>query len=180
MYEEKEIKYKKRKIKRTKHKNNKQKTQFFSKPKIKISKPDFFQKIDLKVLLIRLLVLLVIMITIIFIISRLNKNFKERNVIINSNINEIKIAALKFYNKNNLPQNIGDSTSLILDEMVDKNLINKLTDKKDKTCNFLNSYVIVTKTDIDNYRLKIYLTCPSEEKLTEFELICHDSCETKK
>ncbi len=173
MYEEKEIKYKKRKIPKIKKK--KKKAKFFNTPETTKKKNQFFAKIDFKKIIIRLLILVLVMILIIFIISRVNKNYQNKNKVITDNMNSIVDATFKLYNKDNLPKNIGDSTSLLLEEMLDKELITPLKDKNNKECDLVSSYLIITKIDTNDYRLKIYLSCPSESKIKEIMITCNEN-----
>lgn len=171
MYEEKEIKYKKRKKEKVK----------FNFPKIeKKNTPDIFNKINWKQLFFKLFLLVVVMILIIFVISRISKNSKENDLVINNNLDKITNAAISFYTYETLPHNVGDSTSLLLDEMIKKNLIDIIEDKQGNVCNTLDSYIIITKTTEEEYRLKIYLSCPKEEKTIEKDLICTTNCQIKK
>lgn len=168
MYEEKEIKYKKRK----KEPVQKQK-------KEKKNSPELIEKINWKQLIIKLLILVLVMILIIFIISRVSKNNKEKDFVINNNLNTIINGTIDYYSKQNLPNNIGDSTSLLLDEMIQKELINPLLDKQEKECDSKNSYIIITKIAEKEYRLKVYLTCPKESKAIEKIISCEEECKIK-
>lgn len=183
MYEEKEIEFKKRKIQKKRNKkvnkNNKKFKNISFKPH-KIILPDFLKRINWKQMLLKLITLLFVMFLIIFVISRINKNNKEKNLTLDNNIQMIANSALNFYSNNNLPQNIGDSNSILLEEMIKKDLINNLKDKKEKECNTLNSYSIITKIKEEEYRLKIFLTCPSEEKMVEMIVTCNTTCQIKK
>lgn len=170
MYEEKEIKYKKRKINKKKFKTTKT---------INIKPPNFINKINWKQILIKLLVLIIVMMLIIFITSRINKNYKEKNQVLNNNINKIIKATEKFYTNENLPHNIGDSNSLILEEMINNKLVDNIKDRDNNKCNTTDSYIIITKTTTTDYHLKVYLTCKSEEKTTEKDLICNKTCKAK-
>lgn len=183
MYEEKEIKYKKRKVSKTKEikkKEQKKSFKFDNLPKIEIKLPTFLENIKWKEIIIKLAVLILVMLLITFIISRINKGNTENDKVMDSNINMIKNAMIDFYNPSNLPHNIGDSNSLVLDELIEKEVIKEIKDNKDKSCDSLNSYVIITKTDDIDYRLKIYLSCKKEEKTKEYDLICFDRCQIKK
>ena len=175
MYEEKEIKYKKRKKeKKTKPKNNN--FNFIKKQKATTKLP----KIQWHNILIKLITLLIIMILIIFIISRINKSNEEKNKIFNNNINTIIDATIKFYSANNLPHNVGDSTSLILEEMLEKKLIDHLEENKENTYDTKDSYIILTKVSNDTYHLKIYLSGNNQKKYIENDLICNEKCHIKK
>ena len=181
MYEEKEIKYKKRKKeKRYKPKSQKRFTTNSKKPitipNLNLKTPDFIYKINWKQLFIRLITLILIMIILIFTISRINKNHQEKNKIINENMNKVIEATLQYYTKENVPHNIGDSTSLLLEEMINKKLIDPVIDKNGMECNTVNSYIILTKTTDKEYRLKAYLNCPKEDKTEEIIITCENKC----
>ena len=172
MYEEKEIKYKKRKPEKRKN--------FNLKKEVKIQTPNFINNINWKQLFIKLCILIIIMVLIIFIISRINKNNKEKNLILNNNINTLIESTLAYYNDENLPQNDGDSTSMLLDEMIKKKIVNEIKDKNNKECSHTDSYIIITKTNSDNYQLKVHLSCSKENITLEKELICTKDCRIKK
>ena len=78
MYEEKEIKYKKRKKEKNKFPKSRKNTT-----------PEFIKKINWQQLIIKLLILIMVMILIIFTISRISKNNKEKNTTLNQNLNKI-------------------------------------------------------------------------------------------
>ena len=176
MYEEKEIKYKKRRKEKVKHKN---KNRFQLQQPKKRNKPDFLDKINWKALFLKLFILFIIMIFIIFIISRINKNVTEKNKVLNDNMNKIINAALLFYNDKNLPNNIGDSTSQILDELMKNNYLEPIKDQNNKECIATNSYVIVTKLNKKEYKLKAYLSCEKQNKTKIVTITCSKNCQIK-
>lgn len=209
MYEEKEIQYKKRKKekapkeKRTKNLAKKEKekkidkkkntnvkkvitkkTPSIKKRKIKkkcLTLPPILTEIDYKLLFFKLLILLLMMMLIIFTTARIKKHQEKQNEILNANINTITNATLEYYEKNSLPINVGDSSSFLLEEMKNLNLIQETKDEENKFCNYLDSYIILTKTANMEYRLKIYLKCPSKEKTVEEKIICQGNhCTIKK
>lgn len=220
MYEEKEIKYKKRKkenipkkqtnknmeskkvnkdnTKNIKQKNtkvaqskkvsNKKKSNTKKKKKKTIKKkniqfvlPPILKKINWKELLLKLLALLLIMMLLIFTISRIKKHQEQKNANFNNNISIISNATLNYFQENSLPKNIGDSFSFILEEMKNLELINDIKDDDNRFCNYLDSYIILTKTTSEEYRLKIYLKCPNKAKTVEEKFICNDkNCFIKK
>ncbi len=166
MYNEKEIKYKKRKN------NNfnlqKQKT-------IKI--PNFINKINWKQLLSKILGLIIVLTLIIFIIFRINKSNKNDKQDLDNNANKIINASIKYFNTENVPKNIGDSTSFSLDEIIEKKLVKIINKEK---CNNKNSYIVLSKKNDDNYQLKLHLSCSKKEKTIEKKLICPKNCQIKK
>jgi hypothetical protein len=74
--------------------------------------------------------------TFVFCISRfgkeVNKEINENEF--NSNITYIQKQVTKYYNKNNIPQKKGDSTSMSLEELVDEKIVdkNKIDNKRIK------------------------------------------------
>ncbi len=185
MYEEKKIKLKKRKkskqifpltSKKTKKKKNIKIT--FSHLNI-FRNYTFLEKIDWKKLWIKLGILMLVMLLIIFTISRLNKYHKREDEIFNNNIAKVTKSTLKYFEENPLPINIGDSSSLLIDEMIKLEILDEVKEK-DKYCDYLNSYVIFTKVSSIEYRLKTYLDCPKKKKIVEQTITCENNhCETK-
>lgn len=70
----------------------------------------------------------------------------------------LKDAARNYFTESSLPKNVGSSTTLTLDVIINKNLIEDFTDNG-KNCNLTNSYVKVTKTSDNIYSVKIQLDC---------------------
>lgn len=204
MYDEKEIKYKKRKkekipkeemkIKRKKQPKNEEKrinnkTKVIKKETKKTNKKKknnsalllLLKKINWKSLALKLILLFISMILVIFTISRIKKHHEKQNETFNNNISIISNASLEYFNNNPLPKNIGDSTSFILEEMKNLNLITEIKNDENKFCNYLDSYIILTKMTNEEYRLKIYLKCPDKNKTIEEKMICSEnSCTIKK
>lgn len=182
MYEEKKKKKKIEKSKKTSGKNKFQKKKIEMKiPKLEIRDNSILKKIDWKKLGIKLGILFLTMLLLIFIVARLNKHQKRENDSFNTNIEKITKATADYFKTNPLPQNIGDSASLILEEMINLKLIDEIKNNQEKTCNKENSYIITTKTAIEEYHLKIYLECPEKKKVVEKKIICkEDNCTIKK
>ena len=105
----------------------------------------------------------------VFCISRfgkeVNKEINENEF--NTNITNIQKQVTKYYNKNNIPQKKGDSTSMSLEELVDEKIVDKNKIDNFITCNQKNSYVSLTKTRDNMYSLKIYLNCDGIEEVKE-------------
>lgn len=188
MYEEKEIRYKKRnkeKKESEKIKIDKEKKINTTNKKTKKKKayvlPTILKKIDYKLLFFKLIILLLAMMLITFTIARIKKHHEKQNAILNQNINIIANATLVYFSNNTLPINIGDSTSFILEEMKNLNMISEIKDEEDKFCNYLDSFIILTKTALEEYHLKIYLKCSTNEKTSEEKIICsQNNCSIKK
>ena len=83
------------------------------------------------------------------------------------NIESMKDAAQGYFTNARLPQKVGDSVTLTLEEMLEKKLVLSFKDSNNETCNVTNSYVKVTKMDElnaiknkkqigDTLKLKVY------------------------
>lgn len=98
------------------------------------------------------------------------------NQIFANNIKAMKDAAIGYYTNERLPKNIGDSEKMTLQQMYDKHLVLKLTDKEGKPCDPTKSYVEITKYK-NEYRLKVNLSCTNEEDYIIVYLGCYDYCD---
>ena len=123
-----------------------------------------------KNIIIKFLLIVVIIFLIIWLFPTKNyvKNIIDQklgtntNQIFNTNIETMKNAAVSYYNGDRLPSKKGDSRTLTLKEMLDKNLLVNFTDSNGKKCNTEKSYVKVTKNDKD-YSLKVNLVCSDKK-----------------
>ena len=95
--------------------------------------------------------------------------------IFNNNINSMKDAAKNYYTVERMPSEVGKSTKMTLQEMLDQNLILPFTDKDGNSCDTKKSYVKVTKGDTE-YELKVSLTCNGETKYVIEKIGCYDFC----
>ena len=92
------------------------------------------------------------------------------------NINTMKEAARNYYTKDRLPQNVGESTSMTLSQMLDKKLLIRFTDKNKKYCDETSSKVEVTKTAENEYVLKVQLNCGDQQDYILETIGCNDVC----
>lgn len=181
MYEEKEINYNKRKIDKSLRKNNN-----INKPKKakKVSKNNqrltIYNKINWKSIIKRLFILFIIMALLIFIISRINKKEQNKISVKEENMNTVINSSLNFLNEKYLPKNIDDSTSYILEELLEKNLLTPLRNEEGKACDYLKSYIIVNKINDNSYKLKVHLVCQEEEENAEKQITCSENCTIEK
>ncbi len=93
------------------------------------------------------------------------------------NIESMKVAGKDYFTTPRLPQEVGDSVTITLEEMIEKKLILELTDSNNESCNVTESYIKVTKLD-DEYLMKIQLTCTDSSDYINVYLGCYDYCET--
>ncbi len=108
---------------------------------------------------IGILALIVFVIAIIVIVYP-KKELKNgtSNTYIN-NINLMKEAGFEYFVGNNLPDKIGESNKITLDDMVNANLLLDFKDEAGNTCNKEESYIKVTKSLDNEYSMKIFLSC---------------------
>ena len=111
-----------------------------------------WQGLIVKVALVVLAVLLIIWL---FPMPKLDTFYSR---VYNDNLNSMKAVAENYFVGDKLPSETGASTTLKLQDMLDKKIITDFVDKDNNSCNTTNSYAQVTKTN-DNYVLKVQLSC---------------------
>ncbi len=79
-----------------------------------------------------------------------------------NNINLMKQAGFEYFQGNNLPYEVGETSKLTLEEMIAHNLIVDFVDENGKTCSKTDSYIQATKTVDNEYALKVFLSCDSK------------------
>ncbi len=97
------------------------------------------------------------------------------NQIFADNIERMKDAAVGYYTNERLPQKVGQSDKMTLAQMYEKHLVLKLIDKDGNYCDAEKSYVEITKYD-EEYRMKVNLSCGSQEDYIMVYLGCYDYC----
>ncbi len=114
-------------------------------------------------LAIKLGILIIIVFLLCWLFTR-NKN-KTNNTVIGmqneeyiANITAMKEAALEYFTDSKLPENIGGTKLLSLNEMLNQKLLIDFTDNG-KKCNTNTSYIQATKTADGAYALKVNLVC---------------------
>lgn len=97
--------------------------------------------------------------------------------IFNENIQTMKDAAEDYYTTERMPSEVGKSTRMTLQEMIDQNLVLPFVDKDGNSCDTKKSYVKVTKLDTE-YELKVSLTCGKESNYIIEKIGCYNFCPT--
>lgn len=132
--------------------------------------------LPIKTFLISLILIIIFVLLLVWLLPMPNVDgLNDR--IFNSNIQEMKNAAIPYFTTDKLPQNVGESTTLTLQEMIDKKLILPFTDKNGDSCDTKNSYVTLTKKK-DSYEMKVNLKCNGEEDYILVTLGCYSYCTT--
>ena len=94
-----------------------------------------------------------------------------------NNVSRMKDAAIGYFTNERMPQKVGESKKLTLQEMYDLHLVLKMKDKDGKACDVKKSYVEMTKYT-EEYRLKVNLKCGSYEDYIIVYLGCYSYCPT--
>lgn len=97
--------------------------------------------------------------------------------IFSDNLEKMKDAAISYYTDERLPQEVGDSDTMTLSDMIGKKLIVALIDKNNKACDVEKSYVKITKLD-NEYLLKVNLKDSEKEDYILVHLGCYTYCDS--
>ena len=97
--------------------------------------------------------------------------------VFSNNINSMKDAAKSYYTVERMPDEVGKSSKMTLQEMLDQNLLLPFVDKDGKACDTKKSYVKVTKGETE-YELRVSLTCDGETKYVIEKIGCYDFCKS--
>ena len=124
------------------------------------------------VIKIFLILLFVFLITLLFPMPNLTPFY---NRIFNDNVQTMKEAAEDYFTKDRMPKNVGDSSKLTLQQMLDKKLVLPFLDKDGKECDTNKSYVKVTKKKKE-YELEVHLTCGNESNYIIEPIGCYNFC----
>lgn len=93
-----------------------------------------------------------------------------------NNVARMKEAAIGYFTNERLPKKVGETKKLTLQEMYDLHLLLRIKDKEGNYCDSRKSYVEITKHD-DEYRLKVNLSCGSQQDYIIVYLGCYDYCD---
>lgn len=136
------------------------------------SRLSFIRDLIIKIFLVLLFVFLL---TLLFPMPKLTPFY---NRIFNDNVQTMKDAAESYFTKERMPEKVGDSSKLTLQQMLDKKLILPFIDRNGNECDTKNSYVKVTKKKTE-YELEVHLTCGEESDYIIEPIGCYDFCPDK-
>ena len=119
-----------------------------------------------------LILLFVFLITILFPMPNLTAFYDS---VFNNNVQSMKDAADSYFTKERMPEKVGDSVKLTLQQMLDKKLILPFLDKDGNECDANKSYVKVTKGEKE-YTLEVHLSCPNKEDYIIEPIGCYNFC----
>lgn len=128
-----------------------------------------------KNIFIKVALLILIIILIIWLIPNKSNN-PLYDKIFNDNIQTMKEAARNYYTIDKLPLNVGETSKLTLQEMLDKHMLLEFRDKNNNFCSTTESYVQVTKTGDKEYVLKVQLSCGKQVDYILDTIGCYDIC----
>lgn len=100
-----------------------------------------------------------------------------KSQIFNSNIQEMKDAAILYFTEERLPENVGDKKTLTLQQMLDLKLLIPFVDKDGNSCDVTASYVTIEKQETE-YLMKVNLKCGEEENYILVHIGCYAYCTT--
>lgn len=116
-------------------------------------------KINWKNILFIVGIIALTVIVMMLIMPKTNKEASNKQAF-TTNLNIMKEAAKSYYTSGgNMPENIGESSTINLESMISKKLVSDFVDKNNKSCNKTNSYAQITKTGSSEYVLKTQLAC---------------------
>ena len=98
-----------------------------------------------------------------------------KSQIFNANLQEMKDAAILYYTEERLPQEVGDTKTLTLQQMLDLILLVPFVDKDGNSCDVTESYVTIEKQETE-YLLKVNLKCGEEEDYILVHIGCYAYC----
>lgn len=105
-----------------------------------------------------------------------SKNTSINDSKFKSNQLELKEAALKYYDKEKLPQNVGEKGKITLDDLKKQGLISELV-CDNESCSGSESYVEITKLD-NEYLLKVNLNCGKSSDYLIYHVGEYEYCTT--
>lgn len=112
----------------------------------------------LKVIGILILIIIIIAILCLVYPKKVSEGHTTSSTYLN-NITMMKEAGFEYFKGSNLPNKIGESSKISLQDMVRSNLIVEFFDENGNACNEEDSYIQATKTLDDEYSLKVFLSC---------------------
>ncbi len=132
---------------------------------IESSKGGIMENSNYKISWLKVMGIIIAFIVVIAIVCMLYPKNNKSNALVNTyinNINLMKEAGFEYFRETNLPEKIGASKEISLEEMIDSKLIMEFVDEDGKTCDVKNSYIKVTKTLDREYAMKVALDCENK------------------
>jgi len=96
--------------------------------------------------------------------------------IFNENVGIMERAAMAHYTIDRMPEHIGESHRMTLQEMLNAKMILPFVDKDGKFCDGEKSFVEITKIDDQLFTLKVQLSCGARTDFIIRSIGCYDVC----
>lgn len=134
---------------------------------------------DWKGFILKLLIVLIVLFLLYKFIPAVKVNTLYDQVF-NDNLVTMKDAAKSYYTKDRLPEKIGDSKTMTLQDMLNEKMLVNFVDKNGKYCDTFGSYTTITKTKDDEYLLKVQLSCGDQIDYVLETIGCYNVCTDNK
>lgn len=137
----------------------------------------------LKEFIMRLILIIIFVLLLIWLVpwpnmdSYINSLNPLKDQIFNSNLQTMKDAGITYFTTERLPKEVGDKTTLSLQQMLDMKLLIPFTDRNGNSCDVTKSYVSLEKKETE-YVMKVNLKCGEEEDYILVHLGCYSYCTT--
>lgn len=138
------------------------------KEKFKISLPTFRININFKSAFKKFGILAICVFAFIFMTTKLGQS--GENKVFEKNLETMKTGAYKYFKENERPIEVNDEYHITLQDLIDEDFIEPLTDKKGNTCDTDASTLTLTKKTKTKYDLVAHLTCQDKEEDKSFSL----------
>ena len=136
-------------------------------------KPFIDFKFILKIFLIVLLIILII-----FLVFKIKNRNINNEVAMIDNVSLIRDAShIYFFENNNLPNNISESKTVTVKELIENELVTALKDSNGNVCGYNTSNATITKNKND-YKLIVNLSCITENDEKTFYYDLNGNCLT--
>ena len=112
-----------------------------------------------KMFLIVIIIILILLLTY-KCISLIKNNGKNSEDYYKKQLESVNEVALNYYNKDNIPKEVGKSSKKTLSELKDEKVKFELTPRKNETCDLNGSYIQATRLETE-YQVKTYIKCDS-------------------
>ena len=136
----------------------------------------------LKEFIMKLILIIIFVLLLIWLVpwpnmdSYINSLNPLKDQIFNSNLQTMKDAGITYFTTERLPKEVGDKTTLSLQQMLDMKLLIPFTDRNGNSCDVTKSYVSLEKKETE-YVMKVNLKCGEEEDYILVHLGCYSYCD---
>ena len=144
---------------------------------------NFRGRFPLRDILLKVIVVVIFIVLVAWAIAKIlgpnnevTKDTTKYDKVFSENIKIMEDTALTYYNKDNLPKEVGEVSELSLRDMINNSLLDAFTDADNKACDVNASYIRLTKNNED-YTLRVNLKCNEKEDYTLTRVGEYDYCD---